>query len=51
MWKEASECFSKAIAMEPENIEALAENGNVLRLLGKHEESLEMIDKALSLNP
>jgi len=37
--------------MEPENIEALAENGYTLIWLNKREEGLEMIDKALSINP
>ncbi len=44
-------CFDRALALDPDHIPSLYDRGAVLKGLGRHPESLAMIDKVLRLDP
>jgi tetratricopeptide (TPR) repeat protein len=50
-YEEALEAFDRALASDPQNLEALMGKGQVLAELGRYEEALRMFDRALELNP
>jgi len=43
--------YSKVLALDPQNIEALNNKGACLQVLGNHQEAIENFDKALAINP
>jgi eukaryotic-like serine/threonine-protein kinase len=51
MYDEAREHFDTARRMQPNNAEIIAAIGFVERRLGRWEESIEMLDRAISLDP
>lgn len=44
-------CFDRALAMDPNDLPSLYNRGAVLKGLGRHRESLQMIEQALKLDP
>ena len=49
--KEAIECYDKALAIDPNNVEALSNKGFSLFGLEKYKEAIEYYDKALAIDP
>jgi predicted O-linked N-acetylglucosamine transferase (SPINDLY family) len=49
--EEALLLFHRALALEPDNIEALGNRGSVLGALGRYDEALGDYDRALALSP
>jgi tetratricopeptide (TPR) repeat protein len=50
-YKEAIECYDKALEINPESADALNNKGAALDDIGKYEEAIECYEKALKLNP
>jgi protein O-GlcNAc transferase len=50
-YEEALVLFTKALALDPDNLEALGNRGSVLGVLGRFEEALNDYDRALMLAP
>ncbi len=48
---EATGCFSKALEREPDNVMALTDKGICLFNLGKIQESFEVFNQAMKINP
>ena len=48
---EALACFTRALALDPDHLEALGNRGGVLGALGRFEEALADCDRALALSP
>lgn len=44
-------CFDRALAMDPNDLPSLYNRGAVLKGLGRHRESLQMIEQLLKLDP
>ena len=51
VWKEAANCFIKAIELEPNNGAALNNLGALLALDGKADEAISLLTKAIELFP
>ena len=47
-YKEAINCYNKALEIDPNFIQALNNMGNVLRILKRYTEALEVLNKAIS---
>lgn len=50
-YEEALELLDKALALDPENSDALHNKGVVLFSLGQREEAIELLDKAIEIDP
>jgi tetratricopeptide (TPR) repeat protein len=50
-FKQAIECYDKALEIDPKNADAWNNKGGALGSLGKHEEAIEYYDKALKIDP
>ena len=48
---EAIECFEKALATDPCNMDLLNNNGNVLLLIGRLVDARKCFEKALEIDP
>ena len=48
---EALACFTKALALDPDHLEALGNRGSVLGALRRYDEALRDYDRALALSP
>ena len=48
---EANEEIEKALSIDPNNIEALNNLGNILHIQGKTHEAVDVVKKALKINP
>ena len=49
--KEALECFTNALKLNPKSVEIWYDKGVAFKYLGKTQEALECFDKALELDP
>ena len=47
-YKEAIKCYDKALEIDPNFIQALNNKGNVLRILKRYTEALDVFNKAIS---
>lgn len=50
-FSEAISCYDGVLKMNPVNMAAIINKGNVLSILGKDEEAIELFDKILEKNP
>jgi tetratricopeptide (TPR) repeat protein len=50
-YKEAIECYDKALEIDPNNTNASVSKGVALHNLGKYDKSIECYDKALEIDP
>ena len=50
-YKEAIECFSRALEIDPENAEAWYNKGNTLYNMEKYKEAIECYDKVIKIDP
>jgi tetratricopeptide (TPR) repeat protein len=48
---EAWECYDQVLSIDPDNLYALNDKGNLLNNLGRYNEALECFNKALSIDP
>ncbi|HEX9916823.1 MAG TPA: tetratricopeptide repeat protein, partial [candidate division Zixibacteria bacterium] len=50
-YKEAIECYDKALELDPQNVEAWNCKGNSLGYSGKDKDALACYNRALEINP
>jgi tetratricopeptide (TPR) repeat protein len=50
-YKEAIECYDKALATDAEDVTALNNKGVALDNLGKYKDALKQFDKVLAIDP
>ena len=50
-YKEAIECFDKAIEIDPDDVEIWCDKGDLLKKLEKYQEALKCYNRALKIDP